>query len=146
MSSSFGGCIRTSSSSSSKAKKGSFKSSRAESRRGSVEVSAESNSEESHEEISSEPEPEMETLSLRQLFGDGSRRGSGESTVVGSRWESGQSTVIMGTPKVSRGGDAVLFRSGMKDTDMLHLLAARLLQATRGREDEDCGEEKETVV
>lgn len=135
MSSSLG--FRTSSSSPSRGK-GSFKRSLSESRQGSFEVSEESSSEESFEPISSEPEGEMDTLSLGQLFNEDTRRESGESTVVGSNWESGRSTVIAGTPKV--------FQSGMKDDDMLHLLAARLLQAMRGREQDDCGEERESTV
>ena len=135
MSSSLG--FRTSSSSPSRGK-GSFKRSLSESRQGSFEVSEESSSEESFEPISSEPEGEMDTLSLGQLFNEDTRRESGESTVVGSNWESGRSTVIAGTPKV--------FQSGMKDDDMLHLLAARLLQAMRGRKQDDCGEERESTV
>lgn len=77
MSSSLG--FRTSSSSPSRGK-GSFKRSLSESRQGSFEVSEESSSEESFEQISSEPEAEMDTLSLGQLFNEDTRRESGEST------------------------------------------------------------------
>ena len=52
------------------------------------------------------------------------------------------------TPKVSRAGDSALCRSmkDMKDPDMLHLLAARLLQATRRRDEDIDVEERESVV
>ena len=144
MSSFFGGSRRTSLSSHSKAK-GSSKGSQS----GSNDNSGESNSDETSEVNSFELEPELADLEfspVQLLFGDSSRRESGDSTVVGSRWESGQSTVVMGTPKISRAGDSGLFRS-MKDTDMLHLLAARLLQATRERNEDGDGDEiRESVV
>ena len=123
--------------------------SRVESRQASIEVSEGSNSDHSVDEKSAALDPEI-APSHADLVDGGSRRGSGESTVVGSRWQSGQSTVVMGTPKnltpkVSRAGDSVLYRS-MKDPDMLHLLAARLLQATRERDEDVDVEEKESVV
>ena len=127
------------------------KASRVESRRVSIELPRESNSEESANENSAELHPDIAPSYAEQVPTEGgSRRGSGESTVVGSRWQSGQSTVVMGTPrnltpKVSGTGDSVLCRS-MKDPDMLHLLAARLLQATRQRDEDGDVEERESVV
>lgn len=125
--------------------------SRVESRQASTELSRGSNSDHSVDEKCAELDPEIASSHAEQLLADtGSRRGSGESTVVGSRWQSGQSTVVMGTPKnltpkVSRAGDTALCRS-IKDPDMLHLLAARLLQATRERNEDVDVEEKESVV
>lgn len=113
----------------------------------SIELTGESNSDEPSEENSSELDHENAQLSIELLF---SRRESGESTVVGSRFQSGQSTVVMNTPKVStpklsRAGDSALFRS-VKDPDLLHLLASRLLQATRQRDEDTDVEERESVV
>ena len=146
-----GGSSRKSSTSLTPKSSGSGKGSRVESRRVSTELPGGSNSEESSDENSAELHPEIAPPCAEQLLTDGcSRRGSGESTVVGSRWQSGQSTVVMGTPrnmtpKVSRVGDSALCRS-MKDPDMLHLLAARLLQATRQRDENVDVEEWESVV
>lgn len=146
-----GGSSRTSSSSLIPKSSGSSKGSRVESRRVSTELLGESNSDESSDVNCAEPDPKIAPSYAEQLLTDGgSRRDSGESTVVGSRWQSGQSTVVMGTPKnmtpkVSRAGDSALFRS-MKDPDILHLLAARLLQATRQRDEDVDVEERESVV
>ena len=151
MSSYYGGSIRTSCSSLAPKSSGSGKGSRVESRRVSTEHPGGSNCDDSSDENSAKLHPEISPPYAEQLLTDGgSRRGSGESTVVGSRWQSGQSTVVMGTPKnmtpkVSRAGDSALCRS-MKDPDMLHLLAARLLQATRHRDGDVDVEERESVV
>ena len=151
MSSYCGGSSRASSSSLFPKSSGSSKGSRVESRRVSTELPGESKSDQSSDVSCTELDPKIEPPYAEQLLTDGgSRRDSGESTVVGSRWQSGQSTVVMGTPKnmtpkVSRAGDSALFRS-MKDPDMLHLLAARLLQATRQRDDDVDVEERESVV
>ena len=151
MSSYFGGSRRTSFSSPSKSK---------DSRRGSNSVlgedPGESTSEGTSELNSSEVEPEMEESSTEQLPKGESRRGSGESTVVGSRLESGQSTVVCshrssvirvtGSRKISQAGDSAQYRF-VKDPDMLHILATRLLQATRERDGGTEGHEiRETVV
>ena len=146
-----GGSSRTSFSSLAPKSSGSGKGSRVESRRVSTDIPGESNSDNSSDENYAELHPEIAPPYAEQLLTDGgSRRGSGESTVVGSRWQSGQSTVVMGTPrnmtpKVSRAGDSPLYRS-MKDHDMLHLLAARLLQATRQTDEAIDVEERESVV
>ena len=124
----------------------SSKSSQSSSRRASIELPGESSSNEPSEVNSCELNHELQQSSTDLLS---SRRDSGESTVVGSRWQSGRSTVVMGTPKmtpkISRAGDSALFHS-VKNTDMLHLLAARLLQATRQREEDADVEERESVV
>ena len=146
-----GGSSRTSCSSLAPKSSGSGKGSRVESRRVSTDIPGESNSDNSSDENYAELHPEIAPPYAEQLLTDGgSRRGSGESTVVGSRWQSGQSTVVMGTPrnmtpKVSRAGDSPLYRS-MKDHDMLHLLVARLLQAMRQTDEAIDVEERESVV
>lgn len=151
ISSNCAGSSRTSCTSPTPKSSNSGKASRVESRRVSIELPRESNSEESANENSAELHPEIAPSYAEQVPTEGgSRRGSGESTVVGSRWQSGRSTVVMGTPrnmtpKVSRTGDSMLCRS-MKDPDMLHLLAARLLQATRQRVEDVDVEERESVV
>lgn len=131
-----------------KASGSSSKSSQPGSRRVSIELPEDSNDDELSEE-SCNLDHEIAQISTDILLPDNSRRGSGESTVVGSRRQSGRSTVIQGTPKLtpkaSRVGDAALFRS-VKDIDMLHLLAARLLQATRQRGEDGDVEERESVV
>ena len=157
MSSYFGGSRRTSFSS--PKSKTSSKASQSNSRRGSNgilgEDLGETNSEESSELNSSEVEQEIGEFPKARLPLE-SRRESGESTVVGSRWESGQSTVVCshrssvikvtGSPRISQVSDSAKFRS-VKDPDMLHVLAARLLQATREREEGDGKEPiRETVV
>ena len=89
MSSFFGSSRRTSFSSPSKSK---------DSKGGSNSILgedvSESNSQETSDLNSSEVEPEMEESSTEELPEMESRRGSGKSTVVGSRLESGQSTVV----------------------------------------------------
>ena len=146
-----GASSRTSCSSLAPRSSGSSKGSRVQSRRVSIEIPGGSNRDNSSDENSAELHPETAAPDDEQMLTDGgSRRGSGESTVVGSRWQSGQSTVVMGTPrnmtpKVSRVGDSPLCRS-MKDPDMLHLLAARLLQATRKTDEAIDVEERESVV
>ena len=109
------------------------------SRRGSMNQSGRSSPEKS-----TALDPEIAPPYTVQLLTEGaSRRGSGESTVVGSCWQSGKSTVIMGTPK-SRAGDSAPCR--FMNPDMFHLLAARLLQATRQRDEDAEVEETESVV
>lgn len=138
MSSYFGSSRRTSFSSPSKSK---------DSRGGSNSILgedlSESNSQETSDLNSSEVEPEVEESSTEQLPEVESRRDSGESTVVGSCFESGQSTVVgshyssvirvAGSRKISQVSNTALCKT-VKDTDMLHVLAARLLQAARERD------------
>ena len=151
ISSTCAGSSRTSCTSLTPKSSSSGKASRVESRRVSIELPRESNTEESANENSAELYTKIAPSYAEHAPTEGgSRRGSVESTVVGSRWQSGQSAVVMGTPrnmtpKVSRTDDSVLCRS-LKDPWMLHLLAARLLQATRQRDEDVDVEERESVV
>lgn len=140
MSSYFGGSKTTSFSNPAKSR---------DSRRGSNSVLGRDLNEPSFEDSSglnsSEVEPEIEEPSTLLL--SESRKNSGTSTVVGSRLDSGQSTVVcsnrssvireVGSRKISQASNSqqcAQYRSA-KDPDMLHVLAARLLQAAGERND-----------
>ena len=156
ISSFFGGSTRTSFSASSKSR-GSNKPTPTDSRRDSSSVLGESLTSGDTSELNSsemEPEIEKETTTDHLRVDAQSRRESGTSTVVASRLESGQSTVVCsnrssvikvaGSPRVSQVGDSVLYRS-VNDAQMLHVLAARLLQAKKEESGND-EEHRESVV
>ena len=156
LSSYFGGSRRASCSTSSKSKSSS-KPTPTGSIRDSVKL-GESTSEETSELNSDELEPEIDETTVDFLHVDAlSRRISEVSTVVASCRESGQSTVVCSnrssvvkvalSPKVSLQEEDSQQQRFVKDPDMLHVLAARLLQATREKENNfDRKELKESVV
>lgn len=118
----------------------------------------ESTSEETSELNSDELEPEMDETTVDFFHVDAlSRRLSEKSTVVASCRDSGQSTVfclnrssvvkVALSPRVSLQEEDSQQHRSVKDTGMLHVLAARLLQATREKENIFDGKElKESEV